>query len=261
MLIAIALIFGLHPLPLRANVRLPKIFASDMVLQREMPLSVWGWAADGQRVTVSIAGQTSTTIAANGKWSLTLQPLTLGGPLTMTVAGKNSIELSNVLVGDVWVSCGQSNMMMGLGAINGGAEFVAHSGDFPNLRLFNAEGDATANTKAADLNGGSWAAGNPNNTSGFSAVSQLFGRLLNRDLKVPIGMINAVAIVPAESWVDRKTLDADPMLATAAKSPLGGVRSYNGMIAPLQPFAIKGVIYANRRHNRSRRSAGHPSEE
>lgn len=251
-LIALAMMLGLRPLPLRADIRLPKIFGSHMVLQREMLVPVWGWAPDGERVTVTIAGQTATTVAAGGKWSLTLKPLKLGAPRVMTIAGKNSIELTDVLVGDVWVSCGQSNMMMGLGTIDGGADRVAHAGDFPDLRLFNAEGNATADARAADLNGGTWGAGNPNNTGGFSAVSQLFGRALNQHLKVPIGMINVVAIVPAESWVDRKTLDADPMLATAAKSPLGGGRSYNGMIAPLQPLAIKGVIYYQGEYNAGR---------
>ncbi len=251
-LLAFATILTQGPLPLRADIRLPKIFSPHMVLQRDIPVPVWGWAADGERVTVSIAGQTATTVAAGGKWSIVLQPLKLGAPLTMTVAGKNSIELSEVLVGDVWVSCGQSNMMMGLGATDGGAERVAHAGDFPNLRLFNAEGNPAADTQAADLGGGAWRASDPNSAAGFSAVSQIFGRSLSEHLKVPIGMVNVVAIVPAESWVDRKTLDADPMLATAARSPLGGGRSYNSLIAPLQPFAIKGVIYYQGEYNAGR---------
>ncbi len=205
-----------------------------------------------ERVTVSIQEQTVAAEAAGGKWSVKLPPLKVGGPFTMKVTGKNSIKLTDVLVGDVWVSCGQSNMMMGLGAIEGGAERIAQSGGFPQLRLFNAEGDPMTNAKAADLGGGAWAVGSPTSVGGFSAVSYLFGRTLNEHLKVPIGMINIVAIVPAEAWVERGTLDADPMLASAVKSPLGGGRSYNGLIAPVQPFAIKGVIYYQGEYNGGR---------
>jgi len=235
--------------PACADVRLPKVFSNGMVLQRDAAVPLFGWADEGETVSVTILEQTSSAVAQGGKWRVDLKPLKAGGPVTLRIVGKNTIELKDVLVGDVWISCGQSNMMMGLGSVHDGATLLAESANFPGIRAFNAEGNSQAVAPAEDLKGGSWFPTNPNTLSGFSAVSYLFGRALHQRLAVPIGLINAVAIVPAEAWVDRATLDEDPFLAGAATSPLGGGRSYNGMIAPLQPFAIKGVIYYQGEYN------------
>lgn len=118
-----------------ADVRLPKIFSENMVLQQGIKSRIWGWAETGEKVTVTLAGQQRTTIAQDGKWEVFLDALKAGGPFTLRVNGNNTLELQNILVGEVWVSCGQSNMMMSLSSIENGAQLVAESGKFPQIGL------------------------------------------------------------------------------------------------------------------------------
>ena len=107
--------------PLVADVRLPAMFTDNAVLQRDIRVPVWGWAQPGEQVTVKIAAQTKTATpdAKTGKWTITLDPLPVGGPLALTVSGKNTITLQNVLVGEVWICSGQSNMQLAVHAVRG----------------------------------------------------------------------------------------------------------------------------------------------
>ena len=122
--------------PAFADVRLPKIFGDHMVLQRDSPLPIWGWAEPGERVIVEFLGQIDSTSAnAQGEWKVELPPAQAGGPHALTVAGTNSIELQNVLVGEVWLCSGQSNMEMGVTlCLNPAAETAA--ANYPQIRLF-----------------------------------------------------------------------------------------------------------------------------
>ena len=161
-----------------------------MVLQREMKVPVWGWADAGEKVTISVCDQTKTTeTGADGRWKLELDPLKPGGPFTMTVKGKNELKLDNVLVGDVWLCSGQSNMEWSMNASDNGKEEIEKSAN-PNIRLFQVEKDwKTLPQDTLKTRG--WTQSGPETTPGFTAVGYYFGKKLNADLNVPIGLINS----------------------------------------------------------------------
>jgi sialate O-acetylesterase len=236
------------PVAARAEVRLPGIFSEGMVLQRGMPVRIWGWADEGDRVVVSFRGQEVAATARDGRWEARLAPLDAGGPFPMTIAGgKNTIAFKDVLVGEVWVSCGQSNMMMGLGKASTGAEAIAASTQFPQIRFANVP-DGRADKPADDV-ALAWKTAGPATLSGFSAVSYFFGREIHKRLGVPVGLVNVVSIVPGQSWIDEETLLAVPALAELGQRPIKPVVSYNAMIAPIAGSAIRGVIYYQGEYN------------
>lgn len=231
----------------RAEVRLPGIFSEGMVLQRGMPVRVWGWADEGERVVVSFRGQEVAATAKDGRWETTLEPLEAGGPFPLTVSGGNTIEFKDVLVGEVWISCGQSNMMMGLAQASTGAEAIAASDEFPQIRLANVPG-GQAEKPATDV-AVAWKPATRSTLPGFSAVSYFFGREIHKRLGVPVGLVNVVSIVPGQSWIDEETLLSVPALAEMATRPIKPVVSYNAMIAPIARYAIRGVIYYQGEYN------------
>ncbi len=185
--------------PALANVRMPAIFGSQMVLQRGMPVPVWGWADAGEEVTVSFQNQTKTARAdADGKWSVKLDALTVGLPAVLVVKGQNQLTFDDVLVGDVWVCSGQSNMEWSVNAsIDPDLEALASTNN--RLRLFHLK-RATSTTPMTDCVG-TWAAAGPESLPAFSAVAYYFGRQLQQTLDVPIGLINTSwGGTRAEAW-------------------------------------------------------------
>jgi sialate O-acetylesterase len=201
---------------LRAAVKLPNLLSDGMVLQQGMNVNIWGTAEPGESVSVSFQGQKVSGVAgAGGEWKVKLEPLHAGGPFTMTIAGNNTITLHDVLVGEVWVCSGQSNMEMALVAfapwskgVTNYEDEIAHS-DNPNLRMFAVE-KVVATRPQNDVNG-SWVAAGPQTVSSWSAVAYFFGRDLQRTLNVPIGLINSSwGGTPAESWTSRGALESDP---------------------------------------------------
>ncbi len=194
--------------PARADVKLPALFGNHMVLQQKQADKVWGKADAGEEVTVTIAGQTKTTKADdNGKWSVTLDPLKAGGPHEMTVKGKNTVTFDDVLVGEVWICSGQSNMQWDLGQANDG-DLEALAANFPKIRLISVPQLGTQEPK--DDFRGQWELCTPATAKGFSAVGFLFGRQLYQTLDVPIGLIDdAWGGSAAEAWVRRDLLEKD----------------------------------------------------
>jgi len=192
----------------RGDVKLPHIFGSHMVLQRDMKDRVWGKADPGEEVTVSIGEQKKTTNAAtDGKWSVTLDPLPAGGPHTMTVEGQNKVVFDDVLVGEVWLCSGQSNMQWNVGSANH-ADLETLAAKFPKIRLISVPNLGTQEPKD-DFNG-SWKACTPETVKPFSAVGYFFGRQLHETLDVPIGLINdAWGGSACEAWIRRDLLEAD----------------------------------------------------
>lgn len=173
-----------------ATIRLPKIFTSNMVLQRERPVMIWGWADAGESITLSFNGQTQKVKAEkDGSWQMTLAPLRAGGPFTLKLSGSNTLNLTNILVGDVWVCSGQSNMEWIVKNVNNADKEIATAAH-PAIRLFNVK-KATGYSAQKDLNGGEWTECNSSTLPDFSAVAYFFGRKLNEDLNVPIGLINS----------------------------------------------------------------------
>jgi sialate O-acetylesterase len=261
-----------------ADVRLPRLVGDHMVLQRDAKLTVWGWAEPGERIQIKVLSQNRTTRAnARGQWSASMGPLPAGGPYDMTVSGKNTVVLHDVLVGDVWLASGQSNMEFPLqgtgnwktGVYNAATEVSA--ANFPQVRLFQVH-QKVAFSPAPDVDADGWVAATPATVGNFSAVAYLFGRELHQRYRIPIGMIEADwGGTVAEAWMSEAGLKAFPEFresidtviraneATTAADlsqlpqPSAGSKRlndpsrptvlFNSMIAPLTHFRLKGVIW------------------
>jgi len=184
----------------RADVKLPAIFSDHMVLQQDEDCLVWGWADPGEQVTVTIAGKSKSTKAGkDGKWSLKLPELKAGGPLTLSVKGKNSITVNDVLVGEVWLGSGQSNMGM---LVQNSKDFEGEKAkaNLPNLRMFTVERSAIP-TPQSDCKG-KWVVCAPDTVGAFSAALYFHGRELHAKLGVPMGLINSSwGGTPIEAWI------------------------------------------------------------
>ncbi len=275
---------------LQASVKLPSLISDHMVLQQGVPVRIWGKADPGETVRVDFQGQSISTQAnAAGKWTAWLKPLSAAGPLEMTIGGGGSTVIKDVLVGEVWVGSGQSNMEFVLSNAVNHDEEIAHA-NYPLIHLFHVK-RVVSEQPAEDVEG-SWQVCTPESVPRFSAVEYFFGRDLHRHLHVPMGLIESDwGGTPAQSWTSRKALESDAALKfvldewdqtleryPAAKSaydkrledwnarvaaakaegkpaparpgaPAGPGHQntpaglYNGMIAPLTPYAIRGVIW------------------
>ncbi len=258
-----------------------------MVLQQGMRLPIWGWADDGEKVTVTFRGKTVSATARNGKWMVKLPSQKTGGPDTLTAEGKNKIDFRDILVGEVWICSGQSNMEWPLSSSFEAEKDIAASAN-PNLHLFTAprlKADAPVDDVKA-----SWEKCDPDTVKKFSAVAYYFGRDLQKARGVPIGLIHTSwGGSPAEVWVREGVLAANPAykhdildgyadqlkgyqaalvkwekesdeLKKEGKQPTGRKPSppwkpaelFNGMIAPLIPYAVKGAIWYQGESNASR---------
>jgi len=196
-----------------AQVVLPPFFNCNMVLQQGIPIPVWGWASPGEKVSVTFNNKTVTTKAGkDGKWRVGLQAMNYGGPYSMVVKGKNLRTIENILIGEVWVCSGQSNMEFNLSsAINAQAEIAASN--YPEIRLFTVK-KRIAQTPQENLEEGEWWDCSPVSTPRFSAVAYFFGRALYEKLKVPIGLINTSwGGTVAETWTSPETIAKNPDFA------------------------------------------------
>jgi sialate O-acetylesterase len=287
---------------LKAEVVPNSLFTHHAVLQRNQVLPIWGTARDGEKVRVEFAGQKAETIAAGGKWLVKLKPLIAGGPFTMIIKGDNTLTFNDILIGEVWVCGGQSNMAYKVSPrLHNGAEEIKNA-DYPQIRIFNVPSKA-ARQNLEDVKS-SWQVCSPELIKNFTAVGYFFARDLYKRLNVPIGLVSSsVGGTPAEFWLsstalennvlfknilgsyrsqvknyparlakyqqeepallEKYTLDAEaakkekkpaPRKPSAPQNPeetgtAGGY--YNGMIEPLQPFAIRGVIWYQGEANNS----------
>lgn len=214
----VACLLLMIPAGARAEVRPAALFSDHMVLQQGREIPVWGWAEPGEQVKVSLGGQqAAATAGADGKWMVRLQALKAGGPLEMTLAGKNAVTVKDILVGEVWIASGQSNMAFTVskarasyaGMLN--EEQEIKEANYPQIRMFTA---ATAKTyePQKDLRG-SWEVCSPQTVPGFSAVGYLFARDLQKELGVPVGIVTlAFGASTAESWISREAMAADAAL-------------------------------------------------
>ncbi len=192
-----------------ADIKLPAVIGDNMVLQRGGSAPIWGWADAGEKVTVAATwgGKAEATAGQDGKWMVKVELPTSAGPFEITIAGKNTITLKNILVGEVWVCSGQSNMEWPVRqAADSNAEIA--SANYPQIRLF------TVTKKVADKPesdcAGKWQECNPQTVWGFSAVGYFFGRYLHKELNAPIGLINTSwGGTPAEAWMSRQFLESD----------------------------------------------------
>ncbi len=212
-LTAAAVLLAALPCTSRADVTLPAVFGDHMVLQRSMKAPFWGTAQPGEKVTVTVGSiSVSTNADAAGAWQVKVGPLSAGGPLEVSVsAPSGSKTFKDVLVGDVWVCSGQSNMQMSVGSVYNAGTEIANSANV-KIRLFTVP-NVVSETPAKDVVG-QWSRCGPDTVGGFSAVGYFFGRELNMKLGVPIGLINTSwGGTPAESWTSLKWLQDDPILS------------------------------------------------
>lgn len=234
---------------LSANVKPHGLFTDNMVLQQGMRAPVWGQADNGERVTVEFRGQTVTTIAHNKSWFVYLDPMSAGGPFTMKITGANTIEFKNVMVGDVWLCGGQSNMQFQLKTAKGG-EDAASAAANDDLRLYTVP-VKVASTPQYSVNA-SWQVSSKDTALEYSAVGYYFGRYIKNNTSVPIGLLTCCCgATSAEAWMSKDMLQANKRFADAYLSPsykpgwfpLVPTIFYNGMINAVIPYAIKGVIW------------------
>ncbi len=192
-----------------ADVKLPSIISDNMVLQQDTPAGVYGWADPGEKVTVKFADKsTATTAGSDGKWLTKLEGLPAGTTGELTISGKNTLTIKNVVVGEVWVASGQSNMEFTVNRGKDAAE-ETKAADFPMIRMYTVK--KTPKTEPADDTEGKWEVCSPQTVPTFSAVGYFFARRLYQTLKQPIGVIHTSwGGTPAEYWTPKPILSRDP---------------------------------------------------
>jgi sialate O-acetylesterase len=209
------------------------MFTDNMVLQRDKPIPIWGTAAPGQKIKVVLHDQSVTTVAGErGTWSVTLKPMSAGGPYTLDVTGDQLIQKQNVAIGEVWLCSGQSNMEFHLGAALNGADEVAAASN-PDIRLYHVY-HRTVDEPLRDMSG-VWSTCRPETAKNFSAVAYFFGRALYQKLHVPIGLIESDwGGTPAEAWTPRAALLAQPSLASMVTNYLEGLKHLSTTVTEYQ---------------------------
>ena len=199
-----------------ADVRVPAIIGDNMVLQQGKKIRIWGWANPNEKVSVVFASQKANAVAdASGHWQTLLGPVKAGGPFELTISASNTLTIKNVLVGEVWICSGQSNMEWPLINSQNGADAVAQA-NYPEIRLFTVQ-KTTSRTPLDDVKG-QWIVTTPDKVGQFSAVGYFFGRELYQKLNVPVGLIHTSwGGTPAEAWTSNDALattsDLQPILA------------------------------------------------
>jgi sialate O-acetylesterase len=246
---------GLFAARAGAAVKPAALFSDGAVLQQGVKVPVWGTAADGEKVTVTFQGQSVTATAKDGRWRAELAPLKAGGPFELTIAGENTVKVNNVLVGEVWIASGQSNMQWAVNQSDNPQQVVKDSAN-PQIRLITIPRRATPQLQP-DVDA-KWQDCGPATVGDFSAVAYFFGRDLQQQLKVPVGLISTnYGGTPAEAWTSHEALAAEPSLKSLASMPATeGPNSpaglYNAMIHPLLPYAIRGAIWYQGESNAGR---------
>jgi sialate O-acetylesterase len=248
LIFAAAVCLALDAISSAAELRLPSVFGSHMVLQREMPVPVWGWADASETIVVRFRDQTQTTKAdKNGRWSATLDPLSVGEAATLTISGEHGkLELADVLVGEVWVCSGQSNMQWSVN-VSLDADLEAAAGHHPQIRLFQVP-MVTATEPQEDVDA-QWQVCTPQTLPAFTAVGYYFGRNLQQVLQVPVGLVQtAWGGTRAEAWTSPEMMASvdvlKPILTTwdeaAAKyDPEAVGRNHERALAEWEAAAAK----------------------
>jgi sialate O-acetylesterase len=273
---------------LYADVKLPGMFSDHMVLQREKPIVVWGWADDGEKITVRLGTDEASTEAREGKWKVLLPKMKAGGPLQLSVRGKNEINFNDVLIGEVWMCSGQSNMEWPL-RFSFEPQNVITNAKNSKIRLLTVP-KLKANEAVQDIKA-KWVECDSSTVANFSAIAYYFGRDLQKALGVPIGLIHTSwGGSPVEAWLRQEVLAQNPLyqveilehyeknqvkrvqgeiekweaekteLEKAGKKisrerpsmPWKPAELYNGMIAPLVNYTIRGALWYQGESNTGR---------
>jgi sialate O-acetylesterase len=245
-----------------SKIVLPPLIDNHMVLQRETKVAIWGWAGHGATVTLSTSWNKKvyrTKADAAGAWKVLVETPRAGGPYTMTFSdGSTPLVLKDILIGEVWLCSGQSNMEMPVEGFKN--QPVLHSGDMlmeannPNIRLFRMERAASMTPKDSSLSSG-WQLDDPQSAKKFSAVGYEFARLLQKQLNIPVGIIGTYwGGTMVEAWMDSRSLQSFPEIKvpsdTAGKGKNTPTALFNAMLHPLVGYGIKGVIWYQGEQNR-----------
>lgn len=193
---------------LYAKLRLPALFSDNMVFQRNVPVPVWGWADANEKIEIRFHDQVKTTKAdKSGKWMLRLDPEMAGGPFEMTIKGKSSLVISNILVGEVWICSGQSNMEWSVGQAMNAKQEMARAGN-PFIRHIKI-GKTISSLPKSDFENGHWSLCDSSTVADFTAIGYFFARDIYKELKVPIGLINASwGGTNIETWISREGFES-----------------------------------------------------
>ena len=247
------MIAGLVGGSVRADVRLPAILTEHAVLQKSPATTVWGWSDPGEKITITLGNATTSAVGdAQGRWKTTLDLASTGpGPFVLKVQAKNQILESDVMVGDVWFSSGQSNMQFTLNATTDGAVEIAHSAN-SSLRWFMAKGQDGLVGPMEDVKG-QWIVASPGSSGDCSGVAYYFGKKIQGDLRIPVGLVlTAVGGTTIQSWMSQEAL-AIPTVKDALEKAFPKKKRmqpqlvpsffYNQLIRPLGNLSLRGVIW------------------
>lgn len=235
-----------------ANVRLPAVIASNMVLQRQTNVNLWGWSDPAEKIYITTSWNNkkdSVTADGNAQWKLNITTPVAGGPYTITVKARNEIVLSNIMIGEVWICSGQSNMeWSSYQRVKQIVDELPNSAN-DQIRLFHIP-KTTAATPQDDCVG-QWKVCGPETLKGFSAIGYFYAKKLQQELGVPVGIINASwGGTPAEVWTAGEVVNGSEALKNAAAKleanrswPVEAGKAFNAMISPLTHFNIAGVIW------------------
>jgi len=234
-----------------ANVRLPSVIGSHMVLQQQSEVNLWGWSDPQEKITIQVPWDTThyTVLGTrDAVWKIKIKTPAAGGPYSITITGRNTIVLEDVLVGEVWLCGGQSNMEWN---VNGSMHpDEAKTANNNNIRFFHVT-KFTSDYPQDDVPG-SWVVCTPESAKWFSAVGYFFGRKLQQALNVPVGLISSNwGGTPAEVWTPKDVIEGDPALKAEAANlqegwpywPIASGKAYNAMINPLTNFSIAGALW------------------
>ncbi|OAQ40331.1 hypothetical protein A5893_05100 [Pedobacter psychrophilus] len=237
---------------LKAQIHLPSIIGDQMVLQQKAKTQLWGWSDDNQQVELTTSWDNkkyTSEIATDNKWTFNLKTPIAGGPYTLTFkSGNQNIILKDVMIGEVWLCSGQSNMEMALSGkpnqpILNSDSLIANSTN-PQIKFFKAE-RTISNEPQKDVKG-MWVQSNPANAKDFSALGYQFASMLSKKLNVTVGIIqSAWGGTPIRAWMSSNELQKFPDMSAKNKGEVPSNPSvlYNGMIAPLAPYSIKGFLW------------------
>lgn len=226
-----------------AMVKLPTIYGDHMVLQRDQPIRIWGWSAPDEKVTVKLGSASMLATHQGDQWTAVLPAQPAGGPHELVVSGSNTLTLRDVLIGDVWVASGQSNMEWSVAMSLNASDEIARA-EHPQIRLFQPP-NVSLEEEQADIPGASWKVCSSGNIPYFSAVAYFFGRHLNQELGVPIGLIDSTwGGTPVESWTPRPLLAQNPFSKQTVANHLEAAKRYPDALAAYQKALAEWQAHA-----------------
>jgi sialate O-acetylesterase len=243
----------------QGQVRVPRLVGDGMVLQRDIPIRIWGFGSPGERVTVKFDGETGSGVTDdNGKWLVIFSPKKAGGPYTMDIDGINHIWIQNIMVGEVWFCSGGTGMQLTMEKMKDRYANLIAGADRVPVRQYRIATRYDFKGPRQNVSAGGWASASPTSVLDFSALAYLFALQLYDHYHVTIGLINAsVADAPAEAWLSPQALPSFPSYAAVAerykdssyaegagpadRTVTGGL--FNGMIAPAATYTVRGVLW------------------